>query len=165
MVGVWAEVVRQHRALRGAMKQLEEFLSSDTGSFFMFMETVLDFLVRVHAKLEDEQVFPALQKACGQGEFGNTLGRLAADHRLLETLGQTIVGRGRGFHKQLLEERFGQFEKILLEHNMSEEALYQRMVDACGLAAVEEALRPIDPQKVVEGFGKQRYLEFMELAG
>lgn len=161
------EVVRQHRALRGALRELGSLLESDRASFHLYMGSLVEFLLKVHARLEDEQLFPALLKACrgtDYSSFERMLGRLTADHRLLETLGKTIASRGRGFDQHLLRERFEQFGKILLEHNASEEKLYAEINARCGGEGVRGALETIDPQKIIEEFGRERYLEFMRLA-
>lgn len=163
MAHVWDEIVREHRALRGALERLEGFLASDRASFFMLMEVFLDFLRRVHVELEDRLVFPALARVCAQ--HGRTLARLEADHRLLETLGNTIITRGRGFGWDTLRERFEQFKTTLLEHNVAEESLYSRVLADCGSGAVEAALQGLNAEEAIGRFGLERYREFMEFAG
>ncbi|MEM0120622.1 MAG: hemerythrin domain-containing protein [Thermoprotei archaeon] len=169
---VWLEIVAQHKALRHALGELHTLLTQDRESFYLYMEVLVDFLKRVHTPLEDELAFPRIEAICAgsgsaRGNIANTLSRLSADHKLLLTLGSTITGRGRAFGEDVLRERFEQFERILLEHNANEEALYQVVVKECGEEKVDSALGSVEEAEgIIRRYGLERYSEFMrQVAG
>lgn len=81
-----------------------------------------ELVVNLHAKVEDEVVFPAvIEENESDQEFVKYVKRISADHRLIETLGNNIVEWYEQGNAEMLNRRVPLYFKVLTDHNMNEE--------------------------------------------
>ncbi len=166
------EIHRQHLRMREVLEFMSSMLNGDTQTFFLLINLLGDFVVRLHSRLEDEVMFPMLlswEDACGQGVHAwegerKLIPRLKADHKLIETLGNAIGLRGKEFEPSILSKRFRQYSKIILEHNQNEEVMVERISKKCG--EVPQKLMAVAAgrtKQIVDEFGRDKYEEFMRM--
>lgn len=92
----------------------------DPGSF----KTFHDFVVNLHAKIEDEILFPTMNRTFSSDEdILYIIDRISKDHKLLETLGNNIIKYGEEGNIDLYKKRLERYFIILVDHNNSEEKL------------------------------------------
>jgi len=105
-----------------AIRLLDRCISEemDVESFKSFH----DFIVGLHAKIEDEVLFPAFKEAYKDSdEVLYLVDRLYSDHLLLKKLGEKIIEYGESGELSLYKKRLERYMIILIDHNRSEEKL------------------------------------------
>jgi hemerythrin superfamily protein len=167
-VDIWQTIINQHRVLLRRVDEMFFLLASDRTSFHLYMEAVTGFFEKVHAKIEDDVIFPFLVAskevsavtATDKDETNRFINRLKADHRLISTLGYTIGQRGRGYSEQILRERLQQFKTILEGHINSEEQLYVHAKEIhMGRQTVESMAQQI--RGIILVYGTEKYVDIM----
>ncbi|HEW93556.1 hypothetical protein DRN87_00185 [Candidatus Geothermarchaeota archaeon] len=123
----------------------------DLESFKSFHE----FIVEVHAKIEDEILIPAILEAYRDQEDVKYLAkRISADHLLIAKLGESIIEYGEKGNLTLYKKRLDRYMKILIDHNRSEEnllfPLWKNVPDSVRLDSNKKALEIINKY----GYGK-----------
>jgi len=124
-----------------------------------------DFVVGCHARIEDEVVFPVLREHfSGVDEgFVKLVEWIGNDHRLLDTLAGNVIGYGRSGEREVYEDRLNLYFKLLMEHNLREEAQlfprwFQDLPREVRVRATEEA------RKIIVEFGLKKYTEITGLS-
>ena len=83
-----------------------------------------DFVVNLHAKIEDDILFPSLKEAYKDNEdIVYLINRIHSDHLLLKKLGDKIIEYGEKGEESLYRKRLDRYMIILIDHNRSEEKL------------------------------------------
>ena len=92
----------------------------DLESFKSFHE----FIVEVHAKIEDDMLFPVIKDQYKEDDdIRYLVERIASDHLLLSNLGKKIIEYGEKGETELFSRRLERYMLILIDHNKSEENL------------------------------------------
>ena len=123
---------------------------------------VEEFVKYCHANVEDQIVFPRLQKMLekrpDRESILKSLSRLEADHRLIDAIGDQIRQRTiQGGDVDTLRKRILLFATTVESHNSSEESLVFPYWEA-----EEKAAASVETEqtfKVVREFGLSRYFE------
>jgi hemerythrin superfamily protein len=121
---------------------------------------VEEFVRDCHAKIEDEVVFPKLQKSLKDPDRENhlkNLSRLEADHRLIGTIGEQIRLRTtQGTDLETLRKRILLYATTVESHNASEESLIFPYWNESG-----DDLNEVIPSamRIVREYGLNRYFQ------
>jgi hemerythrin superfamily protein len=119
-----------------------------------------EFVRNCHAKIEDEEVFPTLRNMLKEEpdveSVVQTISRLEADHRLIDTIGEQIRQRtAQAGDPDTLRKRISLYATTVESHNSSEETLifpYWRSDDEeTNRISLDHSL------KIIREFGLGRY--------
>jgi hemerythrin superfamily protein len=118
-----------------------------------------DFVRKCHARVEDEVIFPILERlfsSSGEEQLAKNLSRLEADHKLIDKIGDQLRAATVGGDEKLLEKRILLYANTVEVHNAGEEALafpfWQDAKDAKEQAEIIARVKMI-----VDEFGRDRY--------
>jgi hemerythrin superfamily protein len=122
------------------------------------------FIVNLHAKIEDDILFPAYREAYkNDTEIIYLVDRISRDHELLKTLGNNVIKYGESGESELYKRRLERYLYILIDHNTSEEKLLFPLWDDINgeirLQADKEAV------ELVEKYGYQEYTRIIRMMG
>lgn len=139
------QLMIEHQALRLHFYYLREANNSDR------IYEIEQFVRNCHARIEDEIVFPKL----GEVDYiRQVLSRLAADHKMIDAIGDQIKLRTSQGDLDLLKKRVLLYTTTVESHNSSEESLLfphwkadESTERSCGARS----------RTIIEEFGLNRY--------
>jgi hemerythrin superfamily protein len=124
---------------------------------------VEDFVRNCHAKIEDELVFPKLEKELARAQDPETvkvLSRLEADHKLIGAIGDQIKLRTTEGDIDTLRKRILLYSSTVESHNSSEESIIFQYWNNLGSATDEQQKdRVRQMHKIIQEFGLNRYFQ------
>jgi hemerythrin superfamily protein len=113
-----------------------------------------EFVVKCHARIEDEIVFPELKRLLQSSEQGRgleqTLSRIEADHRLIQKISELIKSATEQGESGVLRKRIMLYCTTVESHNLAEESMifpHWR----------NEQLLGAESKRIIDGFGRERY--------
>ena len=141
------QLMVEHSALRLHFRFARE--SSDSNSIYDLEE----FVRKCHARIEDEIVFPKLQEQTAPKQ---SLSRLEADHKLINTIGDQIKLRTSTGELDTLKKRVALYMTTVESHNSGEESL---VFPYWNVSRTEEHELASKALRIIQEFGLNRYLE------
>lgn len=123
-----------------------------------------DFIVNLHAKIEDDILFTTLRETYkDHEEILYLIDRIHNDHLLLRKLGDKVIEYGEKEEKSMYKKRLDMYMKILIDHNRSEEKLLFPLWENVSEADKEEAdKKALD---LVHKFGYGKYTSIIKTIG
>lgn len=124
-----------------------------------------DFVAGCHARIEDEAVFPMLKEYFSEMDetFVKLVEWIGNDHKLLDTLAGNVIGYGRSGERETYEDRLNLYFKLLMEHNLREEAqLFPRWFKDLPQDVRTKATE--DARRIIMAFGLKKYTEITGLS-
>jgi len=121
------------------------------------------FIIELHAKIEDEYLFPIYIKYFKEDEVEYLVKRIAADHLLLKKLGSKVIKYGEECEEDLFKNRVNRYMQILIDHNKSEEGLLFPL-----WKNIDEELRREADEKslnLVNKYGYGKYTSILKAIG
>lgn len=123
-----------------------------------------DFIIDLHARIEDEILFPILEKAYSDSEdILYLIKRFYSDHLLLKKLGSKIIEYGETGQEALYNQRLERYMIILIDHNKSEERLLFPLWNKADKSLQEEADKKV--ADLVSKFGYGKYTSIFRAVG
>ncbi len=122
------------------------------------------FIKNVHIEVEEKIVFPDLIEPVWDDSktFSETVRKIMADHKLIDTLAQNLIRWNEKEDKVLYAERLPLYYRLLVEHNEKEESdIFQRwkqLDQGVYLNASKEIFN------IISSFGLDRYRDAMNLS-
>jgi hemerythrin superfamily protein len=116
-----------------------------------FIYELDEFVVKCHARIEDELVFPKLRKTLtetNQEAVEKTLGRIEADHQLIQKISQQIRSATEKGEQEILRKRIMLYCTTLETHNLAEENL---------IFPHWNSEDEMDAKGIIDEFGRDRY--------
>ena len=113
-----------------------------------FFEDMNRFVLKWHASIEDEVLFPLLQEHfSGKPEIVSDINRIAADHKLIQTLGENLEKWKKEGNSKLFNERIGLYVRLIREHNDKEEEsifhLWKEIPEAARKETMSRAIKAL----------------------
>ncbi len=123
-----------------------------------------DYLVQSHIEIEEKILFPRLKRyEWDDGpSYTREVDRIAADHKLLNTLFSNIVSWHDEGKDELASKRLQLYFRLLQEHNDSEEKLIFPRWKSISSDERDEALE--GAFKIIESRGIEQYLETVKFS-
>ncbi|MDA4131413.1 MAG: hemerythrin domain-containing protein [Thaumarchaeota archaeon] len=124
---------------------------------------VEDFVRNCHAKIEDEVVFPLLEKELlrsSNQENVKVLSRLEADHKLIDAIGDQIKLRTTQGDTDSLRKRILLYANTVESHNSSEESLIFQFWKTLESSLVDQRQDTVTQmRKIIQKYGLNRYFQ------
>lgn len=134
-----------------------------THSDFEKFRNFHSFLKNVHIEVEEKVVFPDLVAPLWDDSkiFSENVRKIAADHKLLDTLARNMIKWNEDGKQELYLERLPLYFKLLVDHNGREESdLFIRWKDV-DKGVYRDASKEI--YNIIDNFGLEKYRVAMNL--
>ncbi len=163
-IGVYSMIKSQHRFITEKINSLEVEVFEERDTFLAEFARLYNFFLGVHAKIEEQVLFPAvamLIQDLGVTEKSaapsiDVLGRLAADHIMLEKLGGEICSAGKNLDERTLKSRFYAYKRISIYHDATEEQVIETVLKAANKepSVLEDGIEKAE--HIIDSYGREK---------